>query len=529
MFFIAKFNKPFAESGVWKDKELKKGQGTLSLEAKSDKRLGAFLRFKTVKAETVLMKVAISFSSYEHAERFLADEIPLWDIEKVKDAGKNAWNKKLELIKIETTSDDQRKILYTAYYHTLLQPRNRTGDNPKWQNVMPYWDDNYALWDTWRTSYPLLVLIDPDVVRDNIICFLDRYKHNGNVRDAFVAGNDMDAEQGGNDVDNVIVDAYVKGIQGVDWSLAYEFLKHNAENERKGLPISLLIDKGADTTNAARYKELGWIPAGMMSSSLTLEYNYNDFCVAQLAKGLGYTADYEKYMKRCNGWTSLWNENLESENYTGFIDAKKANQIFLNMDAKQYGGSWSLPFYEGSSWTYSYFVPHDIPQLIKLMGGKEKFVERLEHALNNNLIDYGNEPAFLALRTFNHAGRPDLTSKWAHSIMKNNYDLTGYTGNDDTGAMSSWYIFSAIGFFPNAGQDIYYLNAPLYAKSELTLGNGKKLSIISSNASESNIYIKSCRINGKQWHYSIINHSDIANGGTIEFELTDAPTDWGKN
>eukprot|EP00825_Cyclidium_porcatum_P028699 TRINITY_DN30885_c0_g1_i1.p1 TRINITY_DN30885_c0_g1~~TRINITY_DN30885_c0_g1_i1.p1 ORF type:complete len:293 (+),score=26.79 TRINITY_DN30885_c0_g1_i1:113-880(+) len=210
-------------------------------------------------------------------------------------------------IKIETSSEDQKKIFYTALYHVMFQPRNRTGDNPKWQSNKPYWDDNFAIWDTWRTAYPLLLLIDPEMVRCNILCFIDRLKNNGKVRDAFVAGNDMDAEQGGNDVDNVIADAYVKGLQGINWNEAYQLIKHNADYERKGLFTdneSKNQKEAAYKINNGKYKELGWIPECNNSNSNTLEYAYNDFCVAELAKGLGYTADYEKYLKRSNGWTN---------------------------------------------------------------------------------------------------------------------------------------------------------------------------------------------------------------------------------
>jgi predicted alpha-1,2-mannosidase len=473
------------------------------------------------------MKVAISFSSFSNAEKYLQNEIACWDIEIVKKAGMAVWEKKLGAIKIESPSDIQKKIFYTAMYHTMVQPRDRTGDNPKWKNNQPYWDDNFAIWDTWRSAFPLFILIDPKMVRDNISCFIDRLKHNGKVRDGFVAGVDMEDEQGGNDVDNVITEAIIKGVEGIDEKQAYQLLKNNADNERKGL-ISYNSHNPVFASNNAKYKEQGWIPECINSTSNTLEYAYNDYCVAQIAKKLGHTADYKKYIKRSNGWTNLWNPNLESDGYKGFIDGRKADGSFMGQDAKLWGKSWQNIFGEGTSWTYSYFVPHDINQLMKLMGGKKIFAARLEYAMENKLIDYGNEPSFLALRMFNHAGRPDLTSKWVHWIMQHNYDTTGVTGNDDTGAMSSWYVFSALGFFPNAGQDDYYINAPLYKKSVITLGNGKKLTINAKNFSDKNTYIKSCRINGKGWNSSIFRHKDIAQGGTIEIELAAQPTEWGK-
>ncbi|MFD2285830.1 alpha-mannosidase [Pedobacter petrophilus] len=527
LYFIAQFNKSFSESGVWKDNTLKKGEYAMSLDKDEGQRVGTFCRFKTQQDDKILMKASISFSGFENAEKYLNNEIKGWNIEDVEKAGMLAWENKLQHIKIETNSEAQKKIFYTAMYHTMIQPRDRTGDNPNWKSNAPYWDDNYALWDTWRSAFPLFMLIDQDMVRGNIQCFVDRYKHNGAVRDGFVAGIEMEEEQGGNDVDNVIADAYVKGLKGVNWQEVYGLVKYNAEKERKGL-VARNQQNPEYKANNGRYKELGWIPECFNSNSNTLEYAYNDFCVAQLAKGLGETADYEKFIKRSKGWTNLWNPNLESDGFKGFIDAKKADGSFINQDAKMWGKSWVNPFYEGTSWTYSYFVPHDINRLIKLVGGKEMYAKRLEYGMNNKLIDYGNEPSFWALRSFNHAGRPDLTSKWVHWILNKNYDTTGYTGNDDTGAMTSWYILSAVGLFPNAGQDIYYLNAPLYKKSVITLSNGKKLSISANNLSAKNIYIKSCKVNGKPWNSSVIRHKDIANGATIEFELAAQAGNWGK-
>jgi predicted alpha-1,2-mannosidase len=518
-YFVATFNKPVSEAGVWKDSTLYGDKDTIARDAKDDRavqRIGTFCKFKTITGEQLLMKVATSLVSCENAEKYLQSEIPDWDFDRVKTAGMKTWEKQLEKIKIDA-SEDQKKLFYTAMYHTMVMPRDFTGDNPHWTSDQPFWNDQYAIWDTWRTLYPFQLLINPDMVRDNILSFIDRLKHNGMVRDAFISGNDAGNDQGGNNVDNIIADAYVKGVSGINWNEAYGVMKFDADHERKG-----------DAKNNDIYLKQGWIPSGRMATSYTLEYAYNDYCVATVAKGLGKTDDYKKYLERSNGWINLWNKDLESKGFKGFMDTRNKNNMFENLDPAAYQKSWSGPYYEGTSWTYSYFVPHNIEKLIELMGGKEKFVEKLDFALKNDLIDYGNEPSFLALRSFNHAGRPDMTSLWVHNALQKNFDMTGGLGNDDSGAMSSWYIFSALGFFPNAGQDIYYLNAPLYRKSEITLGNGKKLTIESGNFSEKNLYIQSCKINGKDLNSSIIKHSDIANGGTLTFVLSDKPTDWGK-
>jgi predicted alpha-1,2-mannosidase len=354
--------------------------------------------------------------------------------------------------------------------------------------------------------------------------FIDRYKHNGIVKDAFVAGVDMNNEQGGNNIDNIIAEAYAKKISGIDWKAAYQVLLFHAEKDR--LSLSTVYGK---LKPESEYIKNGWIPNGWNSTSTTQEFAYNDFCIAQVAKGLGLQNDYEKYLKRSNNWQNLWDSSRTDKSYKGFIGIRDSSGKFIDFDPAKIYGSWRYPFYEGSSWTYSYFAPHGFDNLIALMGGKTQFATRLDFALKNKLIDFGNEPSFLTLRAFNHAGRPDLAAYWINYALNKNYDLSGVTGNDDSGAMSSWYIFSALGFFPNAGQDIYYLNAPLYPKSEITLGNGKKLTITTKNVGEKNIYIKSCKINGKGWNSPIFHHADIANGGTIELELSDVAGDWGRN
>ncbi len=525
-YFVATYNKAASEAGVWKDSTLFPNK-TVAVRDSKDKgahqRVGTYLRFKTQKDEQVLMKVAISMASYENAEKFLNQEIPDWNFEKVKAAGANTWEQQLQKIKLEGASAEQKKLFYTAMYHTMVMPRDLTGDNPHWKSDKPFWNDQYALWDTWRTLYPLHVLINPNMVRDNILSFIDRFKHNGQVRDAFISGTESGLDQGGNNVDNIIADAYQKGITGINWEEAYKIMKYNADNERIGGGFKLMPFPQSDI-----YRKQGWIPYSDIASSYTLEFAYNDYCVATLAKALGKTEDYKTYSQRSNGWTNLWDKELESKGYKGFVGAKVWDGKFVKIDPAFIERPWRGPFYEGCSWTYSYFVPHNIEKLIELMGGKDKFVERLNFALENDLIDYGNEPSFLALRSFNHVGRPDLTSLWVHNALEKNFDHTGGLGNDDSGAMSSWYIFSALGFFPNAGQDIYYLNAPLYPKTEMTLGNGKKLTIIARNAGGKNIYIKSCKINGEKWNSSIFRHADIANGGIIEMELSDVVSEWGK-
>ncbi len=524
LYCLCRYDRPAVETGVWEgDKvwpdrtHVDKGVDTL--------HRGAYCRFDTRRDRDVLLKVSLSFTSFERAGEFLAQEIPGFNFRRTLNRGIRAWDDKLGRADIESLSEEDRTIFYSALYRVFTLARDRSADNSKWDSEMPFWDDNYAFWDTFRTAYPLLTLLDEAAVRDNINALIDRFRHNGCVYDGFIAGRDRRPEQGGNDVDHVIVDAYLKGVEGVDWHEAYRIVQYNADHRRIG--HVKWNETPEESAGAYKYKEQGWIPYRVMSTSQSLEFSYNDYSAALMARGLGYAEDGARYERRSHAWENLWNPDLENRGYRGFIDARYEDGRFADIQADRIGGSWTSPFYEGSSWTYSYYMPHDFDRLIELMGGAEAFVERLEYGFRNRLVKYDNEPGFLAPRAFSHAGRPDLSSYWVHDTMDKGFDLTGYPGNDDTGSMGSWYVFCYLGLFPNAGQDYYYLNAPRCREAVLRLSGDKTLTI-RSNAAPGRVYIQSCRINGKEWNTPFVSHREIGDGGTIEFELSDTPTTWGR-
>lgn len=516
VYFCARFSKPSKAVGTWLGTDIHAGQLTEKLHQTND-RVGAYFTYDTHAGEKIYMKVAVSFKSIAQATQWLDAEIPAFDYEKAKAAAIKTWNNVLGKIKVEGGTDKEMRIFYTAFYHANLMPRNRTNDSEHFAEGVPVWDDHFAIWDTWRTLYPLQLLVNPDMVSSTINSFIARLEKNGKVKDAYVAGNEMQSEQGGNNIDNVIADAYVKGLKGVDWQAAYNVLKFNADSERLG---SFGWSKG-DSTNY--YKTLGWIPVGRMSNSMTLEYAYNDFCAAQVAKNVGTKEDYQKYLERSSKWVNLWNPQAESDGYKGFIESRRLDGTFVKLDLKAYPGSWKDHFYEGSSWTYSWFAPHQFEKLVELCGGREKFVDKLKHGFENNLIEYGNEPAFLAVHAFHYANRSDLASYYTRKLMTRRFNEKGYSGNDDSGAMSSWFIFSSLGFFPNAGQDIYYLVGPSFTKATMTMGNGKTINISAPKASPENIYVQSVMINGKKWKEPWFRHKDIANGATIIFDMGSKP------
>jgi predicted alpha-1,2-mannosidase len=517
VYFVAMVSKKPTHTGTWLNGAITMGSNQQALVKKND-RVGAILNFTTKENETLYLKIAVSYKSIEQAKAWLDAEIKAFNYDKVKAATKSAWNTLLKKIEVDGGSEKDKTIFYTAMYHAHLMPRNRTDDNKDFGKGVPVWDDHFAVWDTWRTVYPLHALISPEMVSSTVNSFIARYKVHGMVKDAFVNGNEMNNEQGGNNIDNIIAEAYLKGVKGVNWEDAYKVLKFNADNMRLG---SFAWRKEDSANNT--YVKQGWIPAGIMNCSMTLEYAYNDHSIALVAKGLGKTVDYNKYIDRSKQWINLWNKDAESDGFKGFIMPRKLDGEFVATDLKKYPGSWKNYFYEGSSWTYSWFVPHDFNKLVELNGGKETFARKLEYGFQNNLIDYGNEPAFLAVQGFHYAGRPDLSSFWVRRLMSRRFTEKGVPGNDDSGAMSAWYIFSAMGFFPNAGQNIYYITGPLFKKVKLHLGNGKTLTINAPNASDTNIYVRSFAINGKRMASTIISYNDIKDGGSITFDMSETP------
>jgi len=532
-YFAMKFSKQVKDYGTWKNAAIA-SRNSFELINNKTERVGAYVKFVTEPGEVILVKIAVSMKSIDNAVKYLESETPDWNFDNIKDKAQAAWSKQLNKIAVEGATDEQRSILYSSLYRTMLMPRDRTGDNPKSDSSIPYYDDHYCLWDTWKTNFPLQTLLNESVVRDNILSFIERFRQNGKVNDAFIAGNDRtyiwrvvetpiySKNQGGDNVDNVIADAYLKHVKGVDWNAAYEILKHDADKER-----------------AATYREneRGWVPVGSYEygydGSKTMEFAYNDYCIAQVAKGMKKTDDYKKYLNRSLQWVNLWNSELESDNFKGFLNPKSENGRWLVFDPKNETVELKpkvnyRSFYEGSSWEYSYFAPHDFSRLIKMSGGNEKFINKLQHAFENKMIDYGNEPSFLTPYCFVYAGRPDLTSYW---VKKNfaNYTSDAFPGDEDSGAMGSWYIFSAMGLFPNAGQNIYLLSAPLFKKITLKTENGKEITVLAESLSEKNIYVKSVELNGKPLNRAWITHDEISDGAVIKFMMDSEKSAWGGN
>ncbi len=449
------------------------------------------------------LKLGISHISIAQAKR----NIPTCGFDAQLKHLRETWNGKLRKIEIAGT-EKQKRMFYTGIYHTMLMPVDKSGENPHFSDT-PYYDDYYAIWDTYRTSMPLLTLIDEDKQRDMIHSLLNIYKHDGYMPDAR-SGNWNGRTQGGSNAEIVIADAFAKGMKGINYELALQAMLKDAEVPPMDVDSDLPLDSALRESLAAEkhgrgglkeYNSLGYIPYGIdRAGNRTVEYSYDDWCIAQVAKGLHHPDLYEKYMKRSGNWRNLWRSDYEWQGMRGFIMPRDAAGRWL--DSVPWGKSkvyhplipyrpdtkvapwylpwWSTFFYEALSAEYSLSIPHDVPGLIEACGGKDAFIKRLDTFFVNKHYNVANEPSFLTPYLYHWVGRPDLSVERINQIVHDNYDDTpnGLPGNDDSGAMSSWLVFNMMGIYPVAGQNLYLVGSPMIPAYTIHLPNGKDLKVV---------------------------------------------------
>ena len=411
-------------------------------------------------------------------------------------------------------------------------PVDKSGENPKWRET-PYYDDYYAIWDTYRSSSPLITLLDPKREADIVNSLLNIYKREGYMPDAR-SGDCNGRTQGGSNAEVMIADAFVKGLEGIDYEYALEAMLKDAE-----------ADPGADHEKHGRgglreYTTLGYLPYGIdRAGTRTIEYAYNDYCIAEVAKGLGRQDVYAHYLKQSGNWRNLWRSDYEWDDMKGYIMPRDAQGRWL--DSVPWGRSkvfhptipytpvtkvapwylpwWSTFFYEALSAEYSLSIPHDVPGLIEACGGAETFRKRLDLFFDRKRYNVGNEPSFLTPCLYHWIGRPDLTSDRVRQIITENYNDTpdGLPGNDDSGSMSSWLAFHMLGLYPNAGQSYYLLHAPLLPAWTLQLDNGKTLH---GTLKGKGTHFEKVTFNGKVLEDARIEHAELMQGGELVFYVS---------
>ncbi|MEG0684143.1 MAG: GH92 family glycosyl hydrolase [Coprobacillus sp.] len=526
MYFALSFDHDFTEIGTWDDKGLKKDN--LSLTKTAKEHFGSYVKFDTSDNKEVNVKIAISFVSEEKAKGFLNDEIKDFDFENIKEEAKDTWNEVLGKVELGDTVDEEtKKKFYTALYHTNIQPRDRTEDHGTW-------DDYYTLWDSWRTVFPFLQLTRPEVVAGNINSFIKRYDQNGMLSDAYIQGKEYLCGQGGNDIENIIADAYLKDIPGVDWNEAYRVAKGDAENYRSQQYDQ--VGYHYSGTKAINGKDYSW---RVKPSSATVGFAYNDFSIASMAKGLGKEEDYKKFLASSKKWLNNWDENLvASDGYKGFIHKRGQDGSYPKIDPSRLTGmdgtekifaGYNDDFYEAGIWEGSYSPTFDLPTLIEKMGGKYEYADRLNFALEKGYMNFANEPSFQTIWTLatDEVQRPDLASHWVDDYL-NMYTDVGYPGDEDNGAMSSMYMFMMSGFFPMSGTNNYYLHGTKLPEVTYHLGTGKDFVIKGINTSDKNIYVQSATWSGQPLTSSKLTYEQIKNGGTLEFVMGSQPSDWAR-
>ena len=459
-----------------------------------------FYAEEEAKGNVVVVRLAVSFRSVARAKQWFDAEVRGKTVADLSARAQRIWDERLACLTIEGTDPETRRRFYSNLYHTFIQPRNRTGDFADWPDDVVLMDDQYTVWDTWRTLFPLMALVDPASVAATVNSFAARQKFNGRCEIAFIGCSDFQAGQAGDDVDNVIADAIVKDVPGIDRAGAWEVLRAHAARR---------------TTD---YRTLGWAvnehtegyDKRFRSGTATLGFAYNDWCAGQVAAKLGKKDEAAALLARSGNWTNLWDAAAtdEQSGFTGFIRARSAHGRFSQTPPRK-----GRDFYQGSAWEYSFFVPHDIPGLIARCGGRDRFAARLKYAFANKLIDFGNEPSFLTPWLGCFVGNTALAADCA-AKMKASFTEKGPPGDDDSGAMASLYVFIQAGFFPIAGQDLYALHGTEVPKLVLHLPSGKTFTV------------KGCRgvgftratLNGRVLSEPFIHHADILAGGELCFE-----------
>lgn len=542
VYFHAIFSKPF----TWKfaDKEkIVSVKKTIDLVGAK-----AILSFGQLTDEEVMVKVGISGVDYEGARKNVTTEIPGWNFDEVRKGAERQWSEWLSKIDIKGGSADQKKIFYTALYHTAISPNLYTDVDGRYlgmdkkihqaKGVANY--SVFSLWDTFRAFHPLMTIINGERNSAWIQSLLQKYKEGGVLPMWELSSNETGTMIGYNAVP-VIVDAYSKGDRSFDANLAYEAIKHSSTYDTTTITFPDNEVKSNLMPQAKYFNEaLGFVPCDRENESVSkaLEYAYDDWCIAMMAQSLGKSADYEKYIERSKRYQKYFDKS------TGFMRGKSSD------------GSWKTPFnpnfsnhrkdeyVEGNAWQWSWFVPHDINGLIALHGGEELFTRKLDSLFSvssdiageNSSADisglvgqyaHGNEPSHHIAYLYNYVNQPHKTQALVDHILNDLYfnDPNGLSGNEDCGQMSAWFILSSVGIYQvSPGDPTYALGRPLFNEATIQLENGKQFQVKAHHNSRTNKYVSTVRLNGKPLDKMFIGHQDIMNGGVLEFEMTASPS-----
>lgn len=521
LYFHVRYNKPFKSYGIAVDDVLQTG-----IKKAKGKNIKLYIQFETTEQESVLAQVAISAVDDAGALKNLNSEKDGFNFAGTLTKAKLAWNKELAKIDAESTNKKQLTTFYTALYHSLLNPNLYMDVDGKYRGL-----DNkihiakdfeyytvFSLWDTYRTENPLLALIDKKRTLNFIKTFLAMHQQGG-LLPIWPLANEETFCMIGNHAIPVITDAYAKGIRGFDTKLALEAMKHAVNRKQFGIDI---------------YAKHGAVMADIEheSASKTVEYAYDDWCVAQFAKMIGAEADYQTYITRAQYWKNVYDpstQHIRARNNGGWWKPFNPTEVNNN-------------YTEGNSWHYSFSTQQDVNGHMDLMGGEKIYQAKLDELFTTKLgltgrdqsditgligqYAHGNEPSHHMAYLFNFTSHPEKTQFYINKIMNEQYhdQPDGLSGNEDCGQMSAWLVMSALGIYPvSPGNNVYNIGTPWFKKMTVSLDNGKKIVINAPSKTDANYYIKGILLNGKAHNKLFINYEDLANGGTLNFDLSATP------
>lgn len=525
VFFAAVFSKPIKKVLILKNDSVI----TDVKNAVTARIVKAVVEFDKTGNVPLLIKVGISNTDTDGALKNLKAEISGWDFAAIKHDAWENWNRYLSKVTVNDKNEQDKTTFYTALYHSLLSPytycdvdHSYIGFDGKRHTPSNINYTGLSLWDTFRANNPMFTILAPNITKDIISTMLAQYDEYGLLPVWPLCSSETNCMIGYHAAP-IIIDAYLKGISGFDIEKAYKAMLKSAHQEDFGISC---MDK------------YGYLPADLENKSVskTLEYAFDDWCITQLAKKLGKTADYEYFMKRSEAYKKVYDPG------TGFMRGRRLDGTLVEPFDPTYSSYQKCDYVEGNAWQYSWFVPQDIPSLISLMGGAEKFTKKLDDLFTvetsgntgkpldiSGLIGeyaHGNEPSHHVAYLYSMAGHPEKTQQRINQIMTTLYSdkPDGLCGNEDMGQMSGWYIFSAMGFYPvNPCDGKYIFGTPQFSELILNLDNGKHFVIKAKNLSKQNIYIKEVLLNGSKLSVGYITHDAIVKGGELQFIMDSKP------
>ena len=541
VYFYAQFSKPFSGHGVWSAdipddwgrkredvcseryrEAIRQAAIHPSVSAFEGKHLGFYANFETKPDEVILLKSGISYTSLKNAEENLAAEMKDFDFDRTHAECVRLWNDELAKVSVEGGTDEEKRVFYTALYHTLIDPRlcsdingEYTGADKKIHQTGKFRKRTiFSGWDVFRSQMPLQTIINPEMVNDLVNSLVEIADQSGNeYLERWELLNAYSGCMVGNPAISVLCDAYRKGIRDYDVEKAYRY--------------------ALNTSRRFSNNDDGYTPGNI---SCTLEYDYTDWCMARLAEWLGKEGDRAHFDKRALSYATIFDPE------SGWFRPRNEKGVFSSLPEKGrlqegYGCVESNPYQQG------WFVPHDVEGMIRLMGGREKVLADLKDMFEktpgdylwNDYYNHANEPVHHVPFLFNRLGMPSLTQKWTRDICRNAYHdkVTGLVGNEDVGQMSAWYVLAAAGIHPICpGDGRYEITSPVFDRVEFRLdpayAAGGSFVIEARDNSPENIYIQSATLNGKKYDKCYLTHDDLAAGGTLVLQMGAKPSDWGK-